>query len=245
MLKKTEGIVLKTTPLSEADLIATFFTYDFGVINAYVKSPRKIGSRFGSSLEPLTYSRIALWGKENAKLLRLTQADIIYSFQSIRDRLKCFLKAAELLELTLNFLPEHEINKKIFAVLINILNEMDKDCFGALCLLQYKIKFLGLLGYAPRLHECARCGTPGNRFYLSECSVICGRCRQEAEAPIELSMGTISLYRNLAQWAPSKINRIKPSSSSLLELIKVIDNHIEQLLLKPLNAKKFSRLTME
>ena len=112
MLKRTEGIVLKTIPFGEADLIVTYLTYDFGLIKAFAKSPRKIKSRFGSSLEPLTYSKISFWGKEDANLPRLTQSDIILPFKSIRERLDCFLKASEIIELTVNTLPEHEANKK-------------------------------------------------------------------------------------------------------------------------------------
>ena len=77
MLHRTEGIVLKGAPYGEADLIVAFLTLDFGLMSAFAKSPRKTKSRFGSSLEPLTHSKIAFWGKEDSKLPRLTQADII------------------------------------------------------------------------------------------------------------------------------------------------------------------------
>ena len=56
MLQRTEGIVLKTNPFGEADLIVTYLTRDYGILKTFAKSPRKIKSRFGSSLEPLTYS---------------------------------------------------------------------------------------------------------------------------------------------------------------------------------------------
>ena len=48
MLRRTEGIVLRTFPFGEADLIVTFLTADFGLIKVFAKSPRKIKSRFGS-----------------------------------------------------------------------------------------------------------------------------------------------------------------------------------------------------
>ncbi len=92
MLKRTEGIVLRTIPFGEADLIVTYLTPDFGIIKLFAKSPRKIKSRFGSSLEPLTHSKIAFWGKEDTALPRLTQSDILHPFHSIRDSLDCFSK---------------------------------------------------------------------------------------------------------------------------------------------------------
>ena len=66
MLKRTEGIVLRTFPFGEADLIVTHLTPDLGIIKSFAKSSRKTRSRFGSSLEPLTRSRISLFGKEDA-----------------------------------------------------------------------------------------------------------------------------------------------------------------------------------
>ena len=105
MLHRTEGIVLKNAPYGEADLFVTFLTLDFGIINAFAKSPRKVKSRFGSSLEPLTHSRLSFWGRENSRLPRLTQSDIITPFQDLREDLQCMLRLTSVLELTLDFLP--------------------------------------------------------------------------------------------------------------------------------------------
>ncbi|MEW6214704.1 MAG: DNA repair protein RecO [Nitrospirota bacterium] len=127
MLKRTEGIVLKTTPFGEADLIVTYLTLDFGLLKAFAKGPRKIKSRFGSSLEPFTHSRISFWGKEDTTLPRLTQSDIIYSFQTIRDTLSCFLKVSEIAELTMHFIPERDVNKKVFSLLLNTLHDIENN----------------------------------------------------------------------------------------------------------------------
>src|SRR4030042_2109208 len=106
MLKRTEGIVLRTIPFGEADLIVTYLTPDFGIIKLFAKSPRKIKSRFGSSLEPLTESRMSFLGKEDAALPRLTQSDIVHPFRLLRDNLRCFLMLSEIIELTISFIPE-------------------------------------------------------------------------------------------------------------------------------------------
>ena len=101
MLQRTEGVVLRNIVFGEADLIVTYLTPDFGLLKLFAKSPRKIKSRFGSSLEPLTRTRISFWGKEDTALPRLTQSDIIHPFHLIRDTLNCFLKVLEIIELTI------------------------------------------------------------------------------------------------------------------------------------------------
>jgi DNA repair protein RecO (recombination protein O) len=248
MLRRTEGIVLRTVPFSEADLIVTYLTSDFGLLKTFAKSPRKIKSRFGSSLEPLTHSRISFWSKEEATLPKLTQSDIIYSFQTIRDNLHCFLKVSEMIELTLHFLPERETNKKAFSLLLstlhgieNILNQVqdNKD----LRIIYYKIKFLELTGYAPKLDGCGRCGKKGYNFYMSHGSILCEVCAKGMSSPARLSSGTIKLYTNLLAWDVTKIKRIRPSNTLLSELSEAVDMHIEYILTRPLRSKSFNLLS--
>jgi len=242
MLKRTEGMVLKTTPFGEADLIVTYLTYDFGIIKTFAKSPRKIKSRFGSSLEPLTYSKIAFWGKEDANLPRLTQADIILPFNSIRERLNCFLKISEIIELTVNLLPEHEANKKIFALFLDVLKALGKDCNALLTVMMYKIKFLDFAGYAPRLDGCARCGKSGFSFYVSHGAILCGDCAAGADAHVKLSQGSIKLYESLRKWNNSLTGRIKPSGNLFAELSGMLNDHIRYTLSKPLKSMAFRKI---
>lgn len=241
---RTEGIVLKSTPFGEADLIVIFLTLDFGLLKTFARSPRKTKSRFGSSLEPLTHSKISFWGKEDANLPRLTQSDIIQPFQSIRNTMNCFLRVSEIIELTLNFLPEREVNKKAFSLFLNTLKRIEKDCNRTLSIIQYKIRFLDLMGYAPRLDGCARCGKFGYSFYLSQGSIICESCAKGMDAPIKLSPGAVKLYESLSKWDMSKIDRIMPSQALLSGLSSMIDNHIKYTLTKPLKSMAFQRSGM-
>lgn len=243
MLKRTEAIVLKTMPFSEADLIVTALTIDYGLVKTFAKSPRKTKSRFGSSLEPLTYSRISFWGKEDAELPRLTQSDIIKSFQPIRDKIDCFFKVIEAVELTLNLLPEREPNRDIFDLLLSVLKRIDnggeRDCSGVLDTLFYRIRFLDMAGYGPRLDGCARCGSSGYNFYISHGSVICGVCAEGMDAPMRLSPGVIRTYETLRRWDLPKIDRIKIAKPLLSELSDMLDTHILHTVAKPMKTKSF------
>jgi len=242
MLRRTRGIVLRTTLFGEADLIVTYLTHDFGLIKTFAKSPRKIKSRFGSSLEPLTYSRISFWGKEDANLPRLTQSDIILPFHPIREKLDCYFRISEIVELTANFLPEHEPNKKIFMLFLNTLKKIEENCDMPLAVILYKIRFLHLLGYAPKLDGCALCGKSGFSFYISHGSVICGGCVTGIDSPIKLSPGAVKLYESLSKWSDFAIERIKPSQSLFSELSGMINDHIRYTLSKPLKSRAFHKV---
>jgi len=274
MLKRTEGIVLKTFPFGEADLIVTYLTHDHGIIKLFAKSPRKIKSRFGSSLEPLTRSRIAFWGKEDTSLPRLTQSDIVQSFQSVRDNLHCFLRVSEIVELTISFMPERDTNNKAYSLLSDTLQDFENDLAestymkiprcpsaikgeasgfkdkgvfscGDLLLNHYKIKFLELTGFAPKLDVCGRCTKKGYHFYISQGSVLCEECakvetvRMDIGPRIRLSPAVLRFYTDLLTWDASKIKRIKPSDGLLSQLSDIINMHIKYILSKPLKSEAF------
>ena len=242
MLKRTEGIVLRTIPFGEADLSGTYLTPDFGIIKLFAKSPRKIKSRFGSSLEPLTHSRIAFWGKEDASLPRLTQSDILHPFHSIRDGLDCFFKVSQLIELTLSFMPERDANKKVYFLLFNTLTEIEAAGFALNNLLahHFRIKLLDLVGFAPKLDVCGRCGSRGDSFYISQGSLLCALCAQGMDSPIRLSPAVLKLYSDLLTWDTTKIQRIKPSERLMSELSGILTLHITYVLSKPLKTTSFA-----
>lgn len=259
MLKKTEGIVLKSSIFGEADLIVTYLTLDYGLLKVFAKSPRKIKSRFGSSLEPLTYSKISFIGKENANLPRLIQSDIIMSFHALRDDFKSLLSVSEIIRLNLNFVPDREPNFDIFKLFLNILLKLEFDSASKLYYLYYKMRFLEITGYSPGLDACGKCGLmiihaemetqrhrntkhyeslPHHRvtaslmhhnFYIAEGSIICEKCISDSSGSIRLSGGALRFYRSLLKWHISNINRINAPEYLISEITNVIDSHIQHI----------------
>lgn len=240
MLHRTEGIVLKTFPFGEADLIVTYLTSGYGMVKAFAKSPRKTRSRFGSSLEPLTHARISFWGKEDASLPRLTQSDIIRPFDRIRSSLQCFLKVSEMLELTLTFVPERDACARVYGLLLDSLQVMEEDCGAGLRILQYKIRLLDIAGYLPRLQGCARCNRASEVFHTMHGAVLCDACSRDAGATVRLSPGVITLASNLLSWDAAKIRRLKPSEGLVAELTRLLDDHVRFITERQLRTKAFT-----
>lgn len=239
MLQRTEGIVLKTVPLGEADLIVTFLTRDFGIVKTFAKSPRKTKSRFGSSLEPLTFSRVSFWGREDAALPRLTQSDILHPFDSLRSELKSFLRVSGITELTLNFIPERDSNKNIYSLFLDTLRAMEAGSDTELVVLYYKLKLLEAAGFLPRLNGCGRCGKKGDFFFLSHGAILCESCSRGTESPFRVSPAAIRFYSTVLVWELSKIDRLKPSESIFSELSRIIDEHVKYISEKDLRTNSF------
>ncbi|MCX8027267.1 MAG: DNA repair protein RecO [Thermodesulfovibrionales bacterium] len=237
MLKNTEGIVLKTSVFAEADLIVTYLCKDYGIIQTYAKSPRKIKSRFGSSLEPLTYSKIAFLGKEQASLPRLTRSDIIKSFHTIREDAKTFMDISEILRLNLNFIHKGAPVNELFYLLYHTLQQIDDGADRELILLMYRLKFLGLLGYSPNLQRCGKCGVmiPENSssschdFFINDGTILCNNCKDVSDGHIKITQGGIRFYNSLMRLSISKAKNIKAHKGLVNEMLSVINSHIRNL----------------
>ncbi len=240
MLYRTEGIVLKTSLFHEADLIVTYLTKDYGLLKVFAKSPRKIRSRFGSSLEPLTHSRISFWGKQDAALPRLTQADIIHSFESLRSSIRSFLMISEFIELTINFLAERDVNLKVYNLFISTMHSLEKDHTTDLIALFYKIKFLDIVGFLPKLDACGRCGKEGEIFYISHGTILCTICSGGALSSFKLSKGAMKFYAHLLTWEIQCLNRLRPAEAMVVEISSLIDEHMKYILQKTFRTSTFT-----
>ncbi len=239
MLHRTEGIVLKTSLFHEADLIVTYLTKDYGLLKVFAKSPRKIKSRFGSSLEPLTHSWISFWGKQDAALPKLTQADIIHSFESLRSSLHSFLMISEFIELTMNFLAERDVNRKAYALFLSTMCSLEKEHATNLISLFYKIKFLDIVGFLPKLDACGRCGDAGEIFYISHGTILCKKCSGGAVSSYRLSKGGMKFYAHLLSWELPYLTRLKPAEAIVTEISSLVDEHMKFILQKTFKTAAF------
>lgn len=240
MLQKTEGLVLKTSLFGEADLIVTYLTKDRGILKAFAKSPRKVKSRFGSSLEPLTCSHISFWGKEDSHLPRLVQSDIIYPFDSLRTSLERFLSVSEMFELALHFVPERDANSRVYSLLVHTLRAMEEDQQSGLLMLYYKLRLLEMVGYLPGMNTCGRCTREGNIYYLSSGTVLCRSCAGDHGPATMISPAAARLCATLLEWDVRKLGRIKPADAIIQELTVLLDEHITYLSERTLKTRTFT-----
>ncbi|GAB4545030.1 MAG: DNA repair protein RecO [Thermodesulfovibrionia bacterium] len=230
MLIRTEGIVLKNQRFAEADLIVTFLTPDRGIISAFAKSPRRMRSRFGSSLEPLTHVMVSFMGKEYS-MPRITQSDIINPFTNLREDYQDFVNISRLIRLILSLVPNGIPNKglyNLFHVILILLSTTPKETRRTLHLV-FIIRLLAMIGYAPRLNKCGRCGDSGYSFYPDSGTILCDRCidnKHVETRAIKVSKDVINFYTHSIEWPLRKLPRLKPSEEMVSNLSALIERHI-------------------
>ncbi|GAB6182602.1 DNA repair protein RecO [Thermodesulfovibrio hydrogeniphilus] len=247
----TEAIVLKSNPYGEADLIVTYFTKNYGLLNLFAKSPRKIKSRFGSSLEPLTYSRISFIGREE-RLQRIIQSDIIHSFQKIREDYRLFLKAAEGLKLINRIMPKREPNSELFSILLKTLFSIEKTQKPGNYILFLKTKTLDILGYLPDFKHCGVCKTQlNNQCYYFKGFIVCETCfgnmqtgNEQIDSSSMIALGVKKLMNEITKWKFDFLERVKISSKLMEEVEKFLSNHLEIVLEKDYGLKNIDSLPL-
>lgn len=155
-LYKTKGIVLKSIKLGEADRIVTFYSDSRGRIEAVAKGVRKVSSRFGSRLEPLSHLDLLIY--EGRNLGTISQAEVITSFRRIREDLSKVLYGLAIADLIDKVSMAEEADRTIFGVLVEALDKLTELEKGhSLLLLAFDLRIVILLGYAPRFGVCVVC----------------------------------------------------------------------------------------
>src|ERR1700678_3800004 len=113
-LHESEAIVLKSYPLGEADRLVSFLSRSMGRVRGVAAGARKTKSRFGSTLERLSYIRIWFFERENRDLVCISQAEVIESFLDAFGDYASSVVLALFTEITEVVLPDREASDANF-----------------------------------------------------------------------------------------------------------------------------------
>ena len=156
---ETEGLILRTYPLSDADKIVVALTEDDGLVRGVAKGARRMKSRFGSGLEPFSVVKLAYVRLEERELVSITEAELVRSYFGIASDpnfLGTFSQAAELLQ---NFAPPHDPNERLYNMTKVCLESAADDKDRLVPVFTYfRVWLLKLGGFLPQWENCAECG---------------------------------------------------------------------------------------
>jgi DNA repair protein RecO (recombination protein O) len=184
---RDEGIVLRTTPLAEADRIITILTRRNGRVRAVAKGVRRTSSRFGARLEPGTWVDVQL--HQGRSLDTVTQADILGPYgAAIAGDYPRHTAAAVMLETAERLaVEERQPALRLFLLLVGGLRTLaEAERPPSLVLDAFILRALAVSGYAMALGRCALCGEAGDYPSLSVPAggVVCPNCRPHGAASV-------------------------------------------------------------
>lgn len=241
-LQKTEVIVLRSTPLGDADKIVTFYSPELGKLRGVAKGARRTKSPFGSSLEVLTHLQL-LFFQSNSGLHRVSQTNLLDYFSALRQDLSQLTSTLYLVDLVYCLTPAEDANPALFELLLHTLKLLETGKTPFTLLRIFEIRLFALLGYAPQLECCVRCQKAldlkqKNLYNIIQGGLLCPDCGK-GKSGLSLSIGSINFLKQAAKVDLTKISRLNLSAFQGQELEKMLQQHLRCHFQKEIKSYRF------
>ncbi|WKZ51072.1 MAG: DNA repair protein RecO [Anaerolineales bacterium] len=239
---RVEAVVLRHSDFGEADRLLTLYTREQGKTRAVAKGARKIASRKAGHLEPFT--RVKLQLARGRDLFIVTQAETVDAYPALRVDLTLTGYAAYVLELVDRFVPDEEsASPSLYRLLTETLSRLDAGENPWLTVRSCEMRLLDLLGFRPRLFECANCGNeiqPEDQFFSAALGgAVCPRCGQGLPRLWPVSVDALKYLRHFQRSDHRAAARARPNAETQKEIEAVMQGYFQYLLERELNTPGF------
>ena len=127
MLVESKGLILKVFPYSNTSIICNIFTNNFGKLTLMVKGVRKPKKPLLSIIQPFNLVEIQYYYKKNRGIQLIKEADIIISFDKLRDNINSILFGSLILGIINKIFEKEYPNEIIFRLIYKTLNKLSTD----------------------------------------------------------------------------------------------------------------------
>lgn len=228
MLKKCEGIVIRTTDYGETNKIVTLYTREFGKVGVMARGAKKPNSRLAAVTQLFTYGQYLF--QASTGLGGLQQGEMISSMRAIREDIFLTAHASYIVDLTDKVTEDREPNPFLFELLLQTLNYMNEGYDLEILTNIYEMKMLNAQGLYPILDRCVNCGSAEGdyNFSIKEGGILCHRCFEQDPYRIKTSPGTVRLLRLFYLLDLNRLGNISVKPETKAELKKVISAYYDE-----------------
>ncbi len=222
----TEALVIGSMRYREADRIVTLYTRERGRLGALAKGVRRTKSKTGGRLEPFSLARISLYSGRG--LYTVVGVDTLRTFQGVREQLFRMEEGARLFAAVRHLFPAEEGSVPAFNLLVRGIARLadTRDRVGAAgVVLATRLKLLALLGYAPEMSHCAKCGCEDHLYGFSPSlgGMVCEGCvTGPAVSSFAISDGAVSTLRLLLDNPLAELDAFDFDERALAEAEQVV-----------------------
>jgi DNA repair protein RecO (recombination protein O) len=184
-LVETEGLVIKSYNLAEADRIVVFLTRDHGVVRGVAKGAKRLKSKFGSGLEPFAVVNLTYFQKDAVELVSIQRSDVVRSYFAAASQPDFLQKFSYLGDLLAAFSPPHDPNETLYRMARACL-EATADSPENLASVgaYFELWLLRLAGYLPDWSKCNECRRVFDDIETADVRanfhLICANCRRSS-----------------------------------------------------------------
>ena len=156
--EKVTGLVLSRRSVGEADRLVTLFTREAGLLRVLAKGVRKIPSRRGGHLEPMT-EVLALVNRSGERLY-LTHVETQHAMSALHRNEGAMEHVQHIFRLLLDVSPEGETQEDVYIMLKDVCMLMPELPYGKRVALETAamLTILRAAGLQPALEACQHCG---------------------------------------------------------------------------------------
>src|SRR5882672_4168779 len=198
------GVVLKTTPLRESDLLVVLYTSSHGRIAAVARGARKSVRRFAGALQLLVLGRYQLGRRPRGDLWGLESAEVVREWTQLASDVVAVAHASYIVELVGALLPPEAPDPHALEVIVSVWDALAASGPSPGALRVAELALLDLAGHRPALDACAACGEvalgAGSMFDPERGGAICRRCAATSRGAgvRPLDAGTLAYLRAVA-----------------------------------------------
>jgi DNA repair protein RecO (recombination protein O) len=222
---KTEAVVLRSIRYGEADRVLHLYSSTRGRVGAVAKGVRRVKSRMGGRLEPLSRVNLVLH-EGRGDLHTITSADTVNAHSALRERRGSLEAATGACEAVLRLLDSTDPNPAAYNLLCHELALLDADPGAADRAqgLAFRMKLLLATGFAPELASCAACGEADHLAGFSPAAggVVCEGC-EAGSFPLDAESHefmTRALGRPLAEFPSASDRALAQADRALAETLE-------------------------
>ena len=239
-LFETESLVLRTYNLAEADKIVLLFTREHGIVRGVAKGAKRLKSRFGSGLEPLSVVRVEFFQKETLELVSIQNIELLRSNFTAASDPEFLEKFAYLIDLLVASVPPHDPNETLYRMVSAALQTATDDPATTDAIVFYfEVWLLRLTGYLP---NWTRCGICKRAFESNETAglgtsfeLVCGNCRRLASMT-QVTPEQRSVVADVLRLSPSDFADLAVTRSELFEVSSILKRVLSNALGRPVSG---------
>lgn len=239
-LYKTEGIVLRTRNLGEADKICVIYSREEGKFSAVARGARRPKSRLLSVSQPFTHARYLVYRGRSLDTMR--QGEIIDSFRNVREDLTRMTIASYAAELVDVAVDERQPSALLFETIRSAWTLFGESGGPENALLWFELKLLDLLGYRPELDGCVSCGKRSAESLLfspREGGILCSGCKERDGTARRISPRCIAQMRHLLNAPARGIQVLRLSADDYNTIRAVLNSYFDYYFERPLKSRSF------
>jgi DNA repair protein RecO (recombination protein O) len=177
------GVVLRTTPLRESDLLVVLYTDAHGQVTAVARGARKSKRRFAGALSLLVLGRYQLGRRPRGELWGLESAEVVREWTQLSSDVAAVAHASYVVELVGALLPVEAPEPHALDVVVAVWDALAAGGPSPGALRAAELALLDLAGHRPAIDRCAACGSTdpgvldqGAVFDPQRGGVICRTC---------------------------------------------------------------------